>query len=74
MVQQNAQNFLKTQFTQSKIDHSIFIHCLVTEREDLMIAVATDHMVITGNSDHAVTRFKNEIKRVYKITNLGNLR
>ena len=38
-----------------------------------MIAVATDDMAITGNSDQAVTRFKNEIKRVYKITNLGDL-
>ena len=38
-----------------------------------MIAVATDDMAITGNSDQAVTRFKNEIKRVYKITDLGNL-
>ena len=59
---------------QSKIDHSVFICRLVTEREDLVIAVATDDMVITGNLDHAVTRFKHEIKKVYKITDLGNLR
>ena len=38
-----------------------------------MIAVATNDMAITGNSDQAVTGFKNEIKRVYEITNLGNL-
>ena len=38
-----------------------------------MIAVATDDMVITGNSDQVVTHFKNEIKRVYKITDLGDL-
>ena len=39
-----------------------------------MIAVATDDMMITSNSDQAITRFKNEIKRVYKTTDLGNLR
>ena len=38
-----------------------------------MITVATDDMAITGNSDHAVTRFKNEIRKVYEITNLGDL-
>ena len=38
-----------------------------------MITVATDDMVITSNSDYAVTRFKNEIKKVYKITDLGDL-
>ena len=38
-----------------------------------MIAVATDDMVITGNSDHTVTRFKHEIKKVYEITDLGDL-
>ena len=65
--------FQKLGFTWSKIDHSIFIHCLVTEREDLVITVATDDMAITGNSDHAVTRFKHEIKKVYKITDLGDL-
>ena len=58
---------------QSKIDHSVFIHHLVTEREDLVITVATNDMVITGNSDHTVTRFKHEIKKVYKIIDLGNL-
>ena len=58
---------------QSKIDHSVFIRRLVTEREDLVIAVATDDMAITSNSDQAVTRFKHEIKKVYKITDLGNL-
>ena len=57
----------------SKIDHSIFICRLVTEREDLVITVATDDMAITGNSDQAVTRFKHEIKKVYKIIDLGNL-
>ena len=57
----------------SKINHSVFIHHLTTEREDLMIAVATDDMAITGNSDQAVTQFKNKIKRVYEITDLGNL-
>ena len=39
-----------------------------------MIAVATDDMAITSNSDQAVMWFKNKIKRVYEITNLGNLR
>ena len=38
-----------------------------------MIAVATDDMVITSNLDQAITQFKNKIKRVYKITDLGNL-
>ena len=38
-----------------------------------MIAVTTDDMVITGNSDQAVMQFKNEIKKVYKITDLGDL-
>ena len=38
-----------------------------------MIAVTTDDMAITGNSDQAVTCFKNEIKRVYEITDLGDL-
>ena len=38
-----------------------------------MIIVTTDDMVITSNSDHIVTRFKNKIKKVYKITNLGDL-
>ena len=38
-----------------------------------MITVATDDMAITGNLDHAVTRFKHEIKKVYKITDLGDL-
>ena len=34
-------------FTWSKVDHSIFIiHCLIIEREDLMIAIATDDMVV----------------------------
>ena len=66
--------FRKLGFTCSKIDHSVFICCLTTEKEDLVIAVATDDMAITGNSDQAVTRFKNEIKRVYEITDLGNLR
>ena len=41
--------------------------------EDLVITVATDDMVITGNSDQAVMHFKNEIKRVYEITDLGDL-
>ena len=63
----------KLGFTCSKIEHSVFICCLTTEKEDLMIAVTTDDMAITSNSDQAVTCFKNEIKRVYKITNLGNL-
>ena len=58
----------------SKIDHSIFICRLVTEREDLKIAVATNDMAITGNSDQAVTRFKHKIKKVYEITDLGDLR
>ena len=39
-----------------------------------MITVATNDMAITGNSDQAVMQFKNEIKGVYEITNLGNLR
>ena len=65
--------FQKLGFTHSKIDHSVFIHCLTTEKKELVIAVATDDMAITGNSDQAVMRFKNEIKRVYKITDLGNL-
>ena len=30
-------------------------------------------MVITSNLDQAITQFKNKVKRVYKITNLGNL-
>ena len=58
----------------SKIDHSVFICCLTTEGEDLVITVTTDDMAITGNSDQAVTQFKNEIKRVYEITDLGDLR
>ena len=58
---------------QSKIDHSVFICHLVTKREDLVIAVTTDDMAITGNSDHAVTRFKHEIKKIYEITDLGDL-
>ena len=66
--------FQKLGFMRSKIDHSVFICCLVTKREDLVIAVATDDMAITGNSDQAVTRFKHEIKKVYEITNLGDLR
>ena len=57
----------------SKIDHSVFICHLVTEREDLVIAVATDDMIITGNLDQAITQFKNEIKSVYDITDLGDL-
>ena len=65
--------FWKLRFTWSKIDHSVFICRLVTKREDLVIAVATDDMAINGNSDHAVIRFKNKIKKVYKITNLGDL-
>ena len=65
--------FQKLGFMQSKIDHSVFTHRLVTEREDLVIAVTTDDMAITGNSDQAVTRFKHEIKKVYEITNLGDL-
>ena len=65
--------FQKLGFMHSKIDHSVFICHLTTEREDLMITVATNDMVITSNSDKAVTWFKNEIKRVYKTTNLGNL-
>ena len=65
--------FQKLGFTRSKIDHSVFICCLTTEKEDLVIAVATNDMAITGNSDQAVMCFKNEIKRVYEITDLGNL-
>ena len=38
-----------------------------------MIAVTTDDMAITGNSDQAVTWFKNKIKGVYEITDLGYL-
>lgn len=38
-----------------------------------MIAVTTDDMAVTRNMDQAVQRFKNEIKKIYKITNLGNL-
>ena len=38
-----------------------------------MITVTTDDMAITSNSDQAVMQFKNEIKRVYKITDLGDL-
>ena len=30
-------------------------------------------MAVTGNLDRAMERFKDEIKRIYKITNLGNL-
>ena len=66
--------FRKLGFMRSKIDHSVFIRCLVTEREDLVITVATDDIAITGNSDHTVTRFKHEIQKVYEITDLGNLR
>ena len=66
--------FRKLRFTCSKINRSVFIHHLTTEREDLVIAVATNDMAITSNSDQAVTWFKNEIKRVYEITNLGDLR
>ena len=65
--------FQKLGFMHSKINHSVFIHCLTTEKEDLVIAVATDDMAITGNSDQAVTHFKNKIKRVYEITDLGDL-
>ena len=39
-----------------------------------MITVATDDMAITSNLDHTVTRFKHEIKKVYEITDLGDLR
>ena len=66
--------FQKLGFMQSKIDHSVFIRRLVTKREDLVIAVATNDMAITGNLDQAVTRFKHKIKKVYEITDLGNLR
>ena len=38
-----------------------------------MITVTTNDMAITGNLDHAVTRFKIKIKKVYEITDLGDL-
>ena len=37
------------------IDHSVYICCLITEREDLVITVATDDMTVTSNSDQAGT-------------------
>lgn len=57
----------------SKIDHSVFIQCLVKEKEEAIIAVTTDDMAATGNTYLAVERFKNEIKAVYDITDLGGL-
>ena len=58
---------------QLTIDHSIFICCLTIENEDLMITATTNDMALTSNSDQAVMWFKNKIKKVYNITNLGDL-
>ena len=60
-------------FAQSQIDHSVFICHLTKKKEQVIVAVATDNMAITGNSDCAVERFKDEIKKIYEITNLGDL-
>ena len=38
-----------------------------------MIAVTTNDMAITGNLNQAITQFKNKIKSVYDITDLGDL-
>lgn len=38
-----------------------------------MITVTTDDMAVTRNTDQAVQRFKNEIKKIYNITDLGDL-
>ena len=57
----------------SKIDHSVFIWCLIRENEEIIIAVTTNHMAVTSNSDQAVQRFKDKIAKIYDITNLANL-
>ena len=65
--------FQKLGFTQSKIGHSVFIQWLVNQNEEIVITVTTDDMAVTRNTDQAVQRFKNEIKKIYNITDLGDL-
>ena len=45
---------------------------LAKENEEIIISVATNNMAVTRDMDWAIEQFKDEIKKLYNITNLGN--
>ena len=59
-------------FKRSSVDHSIFIWELKLGK-DLIVAVATDDMMVIRNSIATVNRFKMELSHQYHITDLGEL-
>ena len=51
LVWQTVWHIPKLRFMQSKIDHSVFIWHLTKEKEEIIVAIATDNMAVTGNTD-----------------------
>ena len=56
-------------FTHSAVDHSVFFQRLSDEH--MIIAVATDDMVVTSKQAEDITRFKADIQRYWEITDNG---
>ena len=56
--------FRRLGFMWSKINHSVFIWYLIKENE-IIITAATDDMVVTGNLDQAVQRFKDNHQNIW---------
>ena len=44
-----------------------------TEQERLIIGVYVDDMIITGSNSHKIPKFKEDMKKVFEMINLGIL-
>jgi hypothetical protein len=65
-------SLLSLGFTRSASEHGIYARG--KDGELLIISVYVDDLVITGAEEHVVTRFKEEMKRLFSMSDLGLLR
>ena len=62
---------LKQGFVRSKCDYGVYYTAEIQER--IIIGVYVDDMIITGSKSHKIVEFKEGMKRVFEMTDLGIL-
>ena len=62
---------LKKGFVRSKCDYDVYYTIEMQER--IIIGVYVDYMIFIGSSSHKIVEFKESIKQVIEMTNLGIL-
>ena len=62
---------LKQGFVRSKCDYGVYLTAEIQER--IIIGVYVDDMIITGSKSHRIMEFKEGMKQVFEMTDLGIL-